>query len=126
MSEQLNTVNTLAKSKRKSPVDTPMILGIVLIPISFTACYFFQDSWLLALPIISFIVGISMIIYSIKMHNYFCKNAPEMLLPIETQVQNRILSMILGDDISEKNKVDIIKQISGRPSNLSLGEGENE
>lgn len=121
MSEQLNTVNSLAKSKRKSPVDMPMILGVALISISFTACYFFKDSWLIMLPIISFLAGLSMIIYSLKAHHYFCRNAPEMLMPMETQVQNRILSMLLTDNISEENKVDILKQISGSPTQPTLG-----
>lgn len=125
MSEQLNTVNTLAKQKRKSPVDTPMILGVVLMPISFTGCYFFSSTWLVVLPIISFLAGISLIIYSIITHHYFCRNRPEMLMPSETQVQNRILTMLLSDNMSEENKVDILKQISSSPTRPSLSGDDN-
>lgn len=125
MPEQLNTVNTLAKSKRKSPVDTPMILGVVLMPISFSASYFLMDTWLVTLPIISFLAGITLIIYSIITHNYFCRNRPEMLMPSETQVQNRILTMLLSDSMSEENKVDILKQISSTPTRPTLGGSEN-
>lgn len=118
MVDQVSATNTLAKSKRKSPVDGPMILGVVLTVSSMSGIYFFSGmGWLLLFPILIFCLGVFLICYSIKMHHHFCKNAPEMLLPVETQIQSKIIQMLLTDNISESNKVEILKQISSGPGN---------
>lgn len=118
MVDQLSATNTLAKSKRKNPIDNLMIFGVILIASSLSGIYFFAaKGWLILFPIIIFCLGVFLICYSIKMHHHFCKNAPEMLLPVETQIQSKIIQMLLTDNISEANKVDILKQISSGPNN---------
>lgn len=118
MQDQISAVNSLAKSKRKSPIDTPMVVGTVLTCTPSVGIYFLQDSWFVLCPILIMCLGISVIIYSLRMHHYLCKNSPEMLMPMETQVQTKILRMLLSDDISQQNKVDILKQLSG-PANMN-------
>lgn len=114
--EDVSAINSLAKSKRKSPVDTLLVVGTVLIIAPSFGFYLLQDSWLVAFPILMMAVGICVIIYALRLHWYLCKNAPEMLMPTETQVQTRILRMLLSDDMSQQDKVEIIKQMSGPPS----------
>lgn len=118
MQDQVSAVNSLAKSKRKSPIDTLMIVGTVLTCMPSVGIYFLKDNWLVVCPILIMCLGIGVIIYSLRMHLYLCKNSPEMLMPMETQVQTKILRMLLSDDISEQNRVDILKQLSG-PANMN-------
>lgn len=113
----ISAVNSLAKSKRKSPIDSLLIIGTILTCTPSFGIYFLQDTWYVIFPILVMVLGIAVIVYGVIIHYYLCKNAPEMLMPTETQVQTKILRMLLSDDMSQQDKVDILKQLSGPPNN---------
>ena len=121
MPTQFSVADILSRFKRKSIIDILFLTGIVLIVLGIIAiypCCVAQITWL-AIKLIFF--GIAILIYALIKFEFFSRNRPDLLRPEETQIQTQILSM-LTDDMSEKNKIDVLKTLSQSVTRKRLGE----
>lgn len=105
-------ITQLASFKRRGPVDIIFYVGLALIIIGVIATFCLHATGFVWMGIVLFSLGIAVVIYGIIIYQWFRKNATDALLPTEVQVQNRIISTLLSDNVSEQNKAQILTNLS--------------
>lgn len=121
MATEFKVADILSRFKRKSIIDILFLVGIVFAMLGIFAiypCFLAHVIWL-AIGLVFF--GVAIIIYALIKFEYFSRKNPELLRPEHTQIHSQILGM-LTDDISEKNKIDILKTICQSVTRKGLGD----